>query len=70
VEKKQIEVEQQPGFTGTAHALLQGVLPSVAMRYAVWGRLRPRAGGGVLPGLLGHAQPKSAAAAPDAALGR
>ncbi len=34
--EKKIEVPEQPGYTGTAHALLQGGVPSVvAMRYAV-----------------------------------
>lgn len=33
---KEIEFEEQPGYTGTAHALLQGGVPAVvAMRYAV-----------------------------------
>ena len=36
IEPKQIEIAQQPGFTGTAHALLAGGVTSVvAMRYAV-----------------------------------
>ncbi len=34
--EKKIDVPSQPGYTGTAHALLQGGVPSVvAMRYAV-----------------------------------
>ena len=35
-ETKDIPLDKPPGYTGTAHALLQGGVPSVvAMRYAV-----------------------------------
>jgi len=35
-ETKDIPLDESPGYTGTAHALLQGGVPSVvAMRYAV-----------------------------------
>jgi tetratricopeptide (TPR) repeat protein len=64
VEEKQIEIEQQPGFTGTAHALLQGGVPSVvAMRYAVGDDYARELAVEFYRALLGHTQPKSAAAA-------
>jgi len=62
-EEKQIEFEHQPGFTGTAHALLQGGAPSVvAMRYAVGDDYARELAVEFYRALLGHAQPKSAAA--------
>jgi tetratricopeptide (TPR) repeat protein len=64
VEEKQFEVEQQPGFTGTAHALLQGGVPSVvAMRYAVGDDYARELAVEFYRALLGHTQPKSAAVA-------
>ena len=64
VEEKQPEVEHQPGFTGTAHALLQGGVPSVvAMRYAVGDDYVRELAVEFYRALLGHTQPKSAAAA-------
>jgi tetratricopeptide (TPR) repeat protein len=63
-EEKQLEFEHQPGFTGTAHALLQGGAPSVvAMRYAVGDDYARELAVEFYRALLGHAQPKSAAAA-------
>ena len=63
-EEKQLEFEHQPGFTGTAHALLQGGAPSVvAMRYAVGDDYARELAVEFYRALLGHAQPKNAAAA-------
>jgi tetratricopeptide (TPR) repeat protein len=63
-ETKQIEMEEQPGYTGTAHALLQGGVPSViAMRYAVGDEYARELSVEFYRALLAHAQPKNAAAA-------
>ncbi len=61
---KQIEMEEQPGYTGTAHALLQGGVPSiVAMRYAVGDDYARELSVEFYRALLAHTQPKDAAAA-------
>ncbi len=61
---KKIDLEEQPGFTGTAHALLQGGVPSVvAMRYAVGDEYARELGIGFYRALLAHPQPKNVAAA-------
>jgi len=61
---KQLDFETQPGFTGTAHALLQGGVPSVvAMRYAVGDEYAREVAVEFFRALLAHAQPKTAAAA-------
>lgn len=58
------DLQQQPGFTGTAHALLQGGVPSVvAMRYAVGDDYARELAVAFYRALLAHAQPKPAAAA-------
>lgn len=63
-ESKEIEIEEQPGYTGTAHALLQGGVPSViAMRYAVGDEYARELSAEFYRALLAHAQPKNAAAA-------
>ena len=61
---KDLDLKTQPGYTGTAHALLQGGVPSVvAMRYAVGDDYARDLGLAFYRALLAHAQPKSAAAA-------
>jgi len=61
---KDLDLQTQPGYTGTAHALLQGGVPSVvAMRYAVGDDYARDLGLAFYRALLAHAQPKSAAAA-------
>ncbi len=61
---KQLDLKEQPGFTGTAHALLQGGVPSVvAMRYAVGDDYARELAVEFYRALLAHAQPKNAAAA-------
>lgn len=61
---KQLDFKEQPGFTGTAHALLQGGVPSVvAMRYAVGDDYARELAVEFYRALLAHAQPKTAAAA-------
>jgi tetratricopeptide (TPR) repeat protein len=61
---KDIEMEEQPGYTGTAHALLQGGVPSViAMRYAVGDEYARDLSVEFYRSLLAHARPKNAAAA-------
>jgi hypothetical protein len=61
---QQIEMEEQPGYTGTAHALLQGGVPSViAMRYAVGDEYARELSVEFYRALLAHTQPKNAAAA-------
>ena len=61
---KDIQVEPQPGYTGTAHALLAGGVPSVvAMRYAVGDDYARDLGVEFYRPLLAHEQPKSVAAA-------
>lgn len=61
---KDIEFEERPGYTGTAHALLQGGVPSViAMRYAVGDEYARELSVEFYRALLSYAQPQSAAAA-------
>ena len=61
---KDIPLDERPGYTGTAHALLQGGVPSVvAMRYAVGDDYARELGVEFYRALLAHAQPKTAAAA-------
>ena len=61
---KDIPLDEQPGYTGTAHALLQGGVPSVvAMRYAVGDEYARELGVEFYRALLAHDQPKNAAAA-------
>ena len=63
-ETKDIALDAEPGYTGTAHALLQGGVPSVvAMRYAVGDDYARELGVEFYRALLAHAQPKTAAAA-------
>ena len=63
-ETKDIPLDEQPGYTGTAHALLQGGVPTVvAMRYAVGDDYARELGVEFYRALLAHAQPKNAAAA-------
>lgn len=61
---KDIDLKEQPGFAGTAHALLQGGVPSViAMRYAVGDEYARELTIEFYRALLTHAQPKTVAAA-------
>ena len=61
---KDLPTPKQPGYTGTAHALLQGGVPSVvAMRYAVGDEYAIALAAEFYRALLGHAQPKNVAAA-------
>ncbi len=61
---KDLDLQEQPGFTGTAHALLHGGVPSVvAMRYAVGDDYARELAVEFYRALLAHAQPKNAAAA-------
>lgn len=61
---KEIETAEPPGYTGTAHALLQGGVPSViAMRYAVSDDYARELSVEFYRALLAHAQPKDAGAA-------
>ena len=61
---KEIPLDTQPGYTGTAHALLQRGVPSVvAMRYAVGDEYARELGVEFYRALLAHPQPKSAASA-------
>lgn len=61
---KDLDLAKQPGYTGTAHALLQGGVPSVvAMRYAVGDDYAREAAVEFYRALLAHAQPKHVAAA-------
>ena len=63
-ETKDIPLDERPGYTGTAHALLQGGVSSVvAMRYAVGDDYARELGVEFYRALLAHAQPKSVAAA-------
>ena len=63
-ESKDLDLADQPGYTGTAHALLQGGVPSVvAMRYAVSDDYARGAAVEFYRALLAHAQPKNVAAA-------
>lgn len=61
---KDLDLQEQPGFTGTAHALLHGGVPSVvAMRYAVGDDYARELAVEYYRALLAHPQPKNAAAA-------
>ncbi|MEK6405602.1 MAG: tetratricopeptide repeat protein [Acidobacteriota bacterium] len=61
---KEIPLDKPTGYTGTAHALLQGGVSSViAMRYAVGDEYARELGVEFYRALLAHSQPKSAAAA-------
>jgi tetratricopeptide (TPR) repeat protein len=63
-ETKDIPLDKPAGYTGTAHALLQGGVPSViAMRYAVGDEYARELGIGFYRALLAYAQPQNAAAA-------
>ena len=63
-ESKDLDLADQPGYTGTAHALLKGGVPSVvAMRYAVGDDYAREAAVEFYRALLAHAQPKNVAAA-------
>ena len=60
---KDLDLQEQPGFTGTAHALLHGGVPSVvAMRYAVGDDYARELAVEYYRALLAHPQPKNAAA--------
>lgn len=64
LETKEITFEEQPGYTGTAHALLQGGVPTVvAMRYAVGDDYARELSLAFYRALLAYAQPQNAAAA-------
>jgi len=61
---KELDLSEQPGYTGTAHSLLQGGVPSVvAMRYAVGDDYARELAVEFYRALLAHAQPKNVAAA-------
>ena len=61
---KHITLNEEPGYTGTAHALLQGGVPTVvAMRYAVGDEYARELGIEFYRALLAHEQPKNVAAA-------
>jgi tetratricopeptide (TPR) repeat protein len=61
---RKFDLSEQPGFTGTAHALLRGGVPSVvAMRYAVSDDYARELSVEFYRALLAHPQPKNAAAA-------
>ena len=63
-ETKDIPLDSRPGYTGTAHALLQGGVSSVvAMRYAVGDDYARELGVEFYRALLAYARPQSAAAA-------
>ena len=63
-ETKDIPLDERPGYTGTAHALLQGGVSSVvAMRYAVGDDYARELAVEFYRALLAHAQPKTVAAA-------
>ncbi|MCC7375940.1 MAG: CHAT domain-containing protein [Verrucomicrobiales bacterium] len=63
-ETKELDFKQQPGFTGIAHALLQGGVRSVvAMRYAVGDDYARELAVEFYRALFAHAQPKNVAAA-------
>ena len=63
-ETKDIPLDKPPGYTGTAHALLQGGVPSVvAMRYAVGDEYARDLGVEFYRALLAFAQPQDVAAA-------
>lgn len=59
-----LDLQEQPGFTGTAHALLQGGVPSVvAMRYAVGDDYARELAVEFYRAMLAHAKPKDVAEA-------
>lgn len=61
---KDLTLEERPGYTGTAHALLQGGVPSVvAMRYVVGDDYARDLAVEFYRALLAHAQPKTPAEA-------
>lgn len=61
---RDLDMQQQPGFTGTAHALLQGGVPQVvAMRYAVGDNYARELAAEFYRALLVDARPKAADAA-------
>ncbi len=61
---KDLDFARPPGFTGTAHALLQGGVPSiVAMRYSVGDDYARALAVEFYRALLAHPQPKDTAAA-------
>jgi tetratricopeptide (TPR) repeat protein len=63
-ETREILLAEEPGYTGTAHALVQGGVSSVvAMRYAVGDDYARELAVEFYRALLAHAHPKSAAAA-------
>ncbi len=63
-ETKDLDLQVQPGFTGTAHALLHGGVPSVvAMRYTVGDDYARELAVEFYRALLAHPQPKAATAA-------
>lgn len=60
---RDLDLKEQPGYTGIAHALLQGGVPSVvAMRYAVGDDYARELAGEFYRALLAHAQPKTVTA--------
>ena len=64
LDTKDIPLDERPGYTGTAHALLQGGVSSVvAMRYAVGDDYARELAVEFYRALLAHTQPKTAAAA-------
>lgn len=61
---RDLDLKEQPGYTGTAHALLQGGVPSVvAMRYAVGDDYAREMAVEFYRALLAHSQPKEVATA-------
>jgi len=63
-EPKNILLDERPGYTGTAHSLIQGgVSTVVAMRYAVGDDYARELGVKFYRALLAHEQPKTAGAA-------
>ncbi|NBC14007.1 MAG: CHAT domain-containing protein [Gammaproteobacteria bacterium] len=61
---RDLDLAEPPGYTGTAHALLQGGVPTVvAMRYAVGDDYARKLGLALYRALLADARPKDAAAA-------
>lgn len=61
---RDLDLKEQPGYTGTAHALLQGGVPSVvAMRHAVGDDYAREMAVEFYRALLAHSQPKEVATA-------
>lgn len=61
---RDIDIEVQPGYTGVAHALIQGGVPSVvAMRYAVGDEYARNLAIELYRALFAHTDPKSVPAA-------